>query len=54
MHFVIRISLEVFKASGVRTRERLDGLVEHFAGIYGEASVKSLQDEAWTAFEAGN
>lgn len=50
VHYVVRAALESFVSSGERTKSRLDGLVQHWAGVYNEPSVVNLQAEAWAVF----
>ena len=51
-HFIVRLALEWFRASGGRTRARLDGLVDHFARNheFDGVQIARLQGEAWDAF----
>jgi len=42
-----QLAVETFKASGVRTVERLNALCEHYANVYGMASMlEEIQKEA--------
>lgn len=51
--FPAQLAIEYFKASGAKTRERLNDLVEHFATSYGRLKeLETLQEQAAKAIPA--
>lgn len=47
-----RCAIEYWESSGERTRARLNGLVEHYATVYGEKDLVPLQEQAAAAVPA--
>lgn len=48
MEFYARLAVEYFLASGDRTKERLDELLEHFATTHGLTVDKVTREQAYT------